>query len=292
MTTSLQVIISGLTTGAIFALIALSYNIIFGATGILNFPQGAFLMVGAVVGADLTGSRNWSVAPALIVTVVLAAALGIAEERVAVRPATSRGNTVGWVVATFGFAIVLQAGVALILGPSPRYFPSFVSQAPHKIGGAVYNMEQVMLIAVALVVGFALDQFYRRTRLGWALTAISHDQEAAAMRGIPVHRLAVAVFGAGAALAALTGFLAGPLIGADPSMGFSYTLSGFVAAALGGIPDLRGAVVGGFLLGLIQAEVVQQFGVQYQSTVVFGVLIAVLMVRPRGLFGKTATRIV
>jgi branched-subunit amino acid ABC-type transport system permease component len=293
MGSTLQVVISGLTSGAIYALVALSYNVIFGASGVLNFAQGALLMTGSVTGAMLLGDYGWPVPAALLIAIAVGAALGAVEELVAVRPATSKGaSAIGWVVATLGFAIVLQAAFAILFGADARAFPTLFDESPWRIAGAVFTAQQVMLVVVALAVGIALHQFYKRTRVGWALTAIAHDREAAAMRGIPVDRLALAAFAAGGGLAAMTGFLAGPLIGASPSMGFTYALSGFVAAAAGGIPDVRGAVVGGFALGLMEAVGVDIFGAGYRDVVVFGVLIVVLMVRPHGLFGRGAVRTV
>lgn len=292
MATVLQVAFSGLTSGAIYGLVALSYNVIFGASGILNFAQGALLMAGTMVGAGLYGDHNWPVALALIITIALGAVFSAVEERIAVRPATQRGHAIGWVVATLGFAVIMQAGFSIVMGPDAKPFPSFVSDSPHKVAGAIYNFQQVMLVSTAIGVGVVLYVFYRRTRVGWALTAIAQDQEAATMRGIPVGRLAVLGFALGGAIAAGTGFIAAPAIGASPVLGFTYALSGFVAAAVGGIPDIRGAVLGGFVLGLIEAAGVKWFGADYRNLVVFGVLIAVLTVKPNGLFGRGQVRAV
>jgi branched-chain amino acid transport system permease protein len=290
---TLQVVIAGLASGAIYALIALSFNVIFGTTGVLNFAQGKLLMIGTMVGAGLYGQHHWPVVIALVAAVGVGAAAAAVEYRVAVRPALRRSQgAIGWVVATLGFAVVLQAGFSIVMGPDSRPFPAIVSEAPHHIGNAVFNYQQVMLVVVALAVGAALDQFYRRTRVGWALRAIAHDREAAAMRGIPVERLALFSFALGGGLCAMTGFLAAPLIGASPTLGFGFALSGFVAAALGGIPDIRGAVVGGFAVGLITAVGMQWFGAQYSNLVLFGILITVLLLRPHGLFGRTAARTV
>jgi branched-chain amino acid transport system permease protein len=292
METVIQVALSGLTTGAIYAVIGVSYNIIFGAAGILNFPQGAFMMSGAMMAAWLYDEHGWSPVLALIVAMLVGALLGAIEERIAVRPATSKGHAIGWVVATFGFAIVLQAGYALALGPDTRIVKPIVSNSPHHIGGAVFSYQQLLIIGVAVVVGVALHQFYRRTRIGWALTAIAKDPEAAAIWGFPFNTIGLAAFAFSAALAGMIGFFAAPLTGADPSMGFSYTLSGFVAATVGGIPNIGGAVIGGFALGLLDAIVVHQFGAPYQNAFVFGVLAVVLMTRPNGLFGRSAARVV
>jgi branched-chain amino acid transport system permease protein len=290
---TLQTLYAGLTTGAIYALVALSYNVIFGASGVLNFAQGGLLMVGAMTGAYLYGQHGWPVGVALLIAVAVGSVTAAIEEKVAVRPALSRGQgAIGWVVATLGFSVVLQAGVSIWLGPDSRPFPAIVSQTPHHLGGAVFTDEQLLLVLTALAVGFILDRFYRRTRVGWALTAISHDQEAAAMRGIPVARLSLAAFALGGALAALTGFLAAPLVGASPTQGFGFALSGFVAAAAGGIPDLRGAVIGGFLVGIVEAAGVTWIGPEYSNVMVFGLLLVVLAVRPQGLFGRRAVRLV
>ena len=289
----LQTLFAGLTSGAIYALVALSYNVIFGASGVLNFAQGGLLMVGAMMGAYLFGQHGWPVGAALVVAVAMGAVVAAIEERIAVRPALSRGQSaIGWVVATLGFSVVLQAGFSIVLGPDSRPFPPIVSESPHHYGGAVFNDQQVLLVGAALAVGFILDRFYRRTRVGWALTAISHDQEAAAIRGIPVAMLSLAAFALGGALAALTGFLAGPLVGASPTQGFGFALTGFVAAAAGGIPDLRGAVIGGFGVGIIEAAGVRWIGPEYSNVMVFGLLLVVLAVRPQGLFGKRAVRLV
>ena len=289
---TIQVIISGLTAGAIYGLVALSYNVIYAASGILNFAQGTLLMSGTMIGAWLFGEKGWPVLPVLGLALLIGAGFAVVEERIAVRPAIERGDAIGWVVATLGFAVIMEALFAIVLGPDTRPFPSFISDAPHDIAGAVYSFQQVALIVVALAVGFLLHAFYTRTRMGWALTAISQDHEAAVMRGIPVRRLVVLAFALGGAIAAGTGFLAAPIIGASPTLGFSYALAGFVAAALGGIPDLRGAVIGGFALGLIEALGVKWFGAEYKDIVVFGVLIAVLAIKPTGLFSRGAVRTV
>lgn len=293
MQTVLQIIIAGLTAGAIYALIALSFNVIYGATGILNFAQGDLVMVGTMVGAGLYGQTGWPVVPALLAVVALGAVLGALEERIAVRPARKRGSSaLGWIVATLGFAIVLRAAVSVIMGPDSRPFPDIVKGAPHHIGGAVFNNEQILLVALAVVITVVLHQIYRRTRLGWALTAIAHDSEAAAIRGIPIARLSLLTFAVGGGLAAGTGFVAAPIIGAAPSIGFGYALSGFIAAAAGGIPDIRGALLGGMALGLIEALGTHYMGAGYQEVVVFAVLIVILAIRPAGLFGRTAVRTV
>src|SRR6266702_3765190 len=123
----LQTSFAGLTSGAIYALVALSYNVIFGASGVLNFAQGALLMVGTMVGAGLYGQRHWPLVAALVVAVAFGAVFAALEERLAVRPALSRGQSaIGWVVATLGFAIVLQAGFSIVMGPDARPFPSIV----------------------------------------------------------------------------------------------------------------------------------------------------------------------
>lgn len=287
----LQIVIVGLTSGALYTLVALSYNIIFATTGILNFAQGQLLMAGTMVGVWLYSDQEWPLLLALVATMAAGAALAVVEERVAIRPALKHGHgAMGWVLATLGFGIVLQSGFSLLMGPTARAFPRIVDESPHKIAGAVWNNQQLLLVVTALIAGVALFVFYNRTLLGRALGAIAQDSEAAAIRGIPVAPMAAMSFAISGALVGATGFLAAPILGASPSLGFDLALKGFIAAALGGIPHIKGAVFGGFMLGLIEALGADWIGPGYRTTVVFVVLILILSIRPAGVFGRMAVR--
>lgn len=287
----LQIVIVGLTSGALYALVAMSYNIIFATTGILNFAQGQLLMAGTMVGVWLYSDQQWPLFVALLATMAAGAVLAVVEDRLAIRPALKHGHgAMGWVLATLGFGIVLQSGFSLLMGPTARAFPRIIDESPHRIAGAVWNKQQLLLVVTALVVGVALFVFYNRTLIGRALGAIAQDPEAAQIRGIPVVSMASMSFAISGALIAATGFLAAPIIGAAPSIGFDLGLKGFIAAALGGIPHIKGAVFGGFVLGLIEALGADWIGPGYRTTVVFAVLIVILALKPAGVFGRLAVR--
>ena len=232
-------------------------------------------------------------AAALVVAVLLGAVLGALEERVAVRPATARGHSAfGWVLSTLGFAILLRSGAALLLGPEIRAFPSILPRTHWVIGGVIITPTQVSLVVLAFVVAVGFQLFYDRTIVGRALGAVAQDPEAAALRGIPVKRLSLLSFAIGSGIAALTGFVAAPATSAFPTIGFTFGLKGFIAAAIGGIPEIRGALLGGLALGLIESFGVDLIGAGYRDLVVFAVLLAMLVVRPAGIFGRESIRAV
>lgn len=287
----LSLLVAGLTSGAIYALLAMGYNVIFATTGVLNFAHGELFMVGGMVGVWLFVDQGWPVVLAMVGAVLAAALLGAIEERVAVRPATSKGHSAfGWVLSTLGFAILLRSGAALLLGPEIRPFPSVFPKTRWRFGDVIVTPTQVSLVALAVVAAVGLHRFYTGSTTGRALGAIAQDPEAAALRGLPVARLSMLSFAIGSGLAALTGFFAGPITSAYPSIGFSFALKGFIAAAAGGIPEIRGALVGGLGLGVIEAFGVDLIGAGYRQVVVFAVLLAMLGLRPAGIFGRESVR--
>ncbi len=288
-----NLVLAGLASGAIYAMLAVGYNVIFATTGILNFAHGELFMLGAMLAAFFIVSWDWPVLLGLPVTMALAAVLGGAVERVAVRPATAKGRgAMGWVLSTLGVAIAIRAVVALLAGPDVRLVPPIVTDEPTFVGDVRIVPAQLWLVALALLITVGLDQLYRRTLLGKALSAVAQDSEASAMRGIAIGRLSTMSFAVGSAIAALTGYVSSPLTGAFPALGFVFALKGFIAAAVGGIPDIRGALVGGLILGVVEAFGVDLMGAGYRDLTVFAVLLAVLAVRPAGLFGRESVRAV
>jgi branched-chain amino acid transport system permease protein len=289
----LNLVVPGLTAGAIYALLAMGYNVIFATTGVLNFAHGEMFMVGTMIGVFFYASLDWPLIPALIATLAVAAIFGVLEERFAIRPATRKGHgAMGWVLSSLGVAIVLRSGFALVMGPDFRGFPDVFSGKPMDLGGVLVSQRQISLVVLALLVALILDRFYRKTMLGRALGAVAQDTEAASLRGLPVANLSAMSFAIGSALAALTGFFAAPIVGAFPTVGFAFALKGFVAAAVGGIPEIRGAIVGGLLLGLIESFGADLFGAGYRDAVVFATLLIILGLRPAGLFGRESVRAV
>lgn len=287
----LGLLVAGLTSGAVYALVAMSFSIIFATTGVLNFAQGELFMVGAMLCAVLIGDAGLPVALALVVTVAVTAALAVVEERLAVRPALKQGRgAMSWVLATLGFAIVLSALFALVFSPRIRQPPPILDNTP--MPGVMISLQQLSLIVAAVAVAGLLVLFYRRTLAGVAMRAVAQDAEAASMRSIPVSGLGAASFAVSGAVVGLTGFLSAPLFGAYPSMGFAIALQGFIAAAVGGITSIKGAFVGGIALGILEAYASSVIGAGYRTAILFAVLILVLAVRPAGLFGRLTARAV
>lgn len=283
----------GLAIGSVYAMIGLGLNVIFATTGILNVAHGDLFMMGTMVGFAVYVLLGWPLIPALLATVVITAIVAAIVERVAVRPAITSGQgAFGWVLSTLGAAITLTAAFTIIMGPDIRIFPAIFPSEQLIVAGVRLQPQHLGLILVALLVTVGLQAFYGRSLLGQALGAVAQDREAAAMRGIPVARLSLLAFMIGGGVAALAGFLVAPVIGAFAAVGFPFLLKGFIAAAVGGIPDLRGSLIGGWLIGLIEMYGVAIVGSGYRTPLVFAVLLIVLVVRPDGLFGRSTVRAV
>lgn len=288
-----ELLVSGLGVGAVYSLVAIGYNVIFATTGVLNFAQGEFFMLGTMVGVFLYVSLGLPVLVALAVTVVVVALIGALEEPLALRPAARSGEgAFGWVISTFGFSIILASGTALLMGAQIRPFPPVLDVGTFEVGGVVIDGYRMLIVAVALVIGALLHIFLQRTPTGQALGAIHQDREAAQLRGIPVGAMAILSFAIGTGIVGLTGFLVAPLITASASVGLLFGLKGFIAAALGGIPSIKGAVLGGLILGPAEVFGAHFAGGGFRNATVFAVLILVLAVRPAGIFGRDSVRAV
>lgn len=286
-------VLAGLGAGGIYVLLALGFNVTFATTRVLNFAHGEFLMLGTTVGFFFLAYFGWPVLPALALTILVAAVIGGLEERFAVRPATSKGlGATGWIISTLGVSILLRSGAALIMGAEPRVFPSFIPIQATSVFNVVLQPQELVITVVAVVATLLLALFYGRTAMGKALGAISQDTEAAALRGIPVGALSVVSFAIAGGLAALAGFLVAPLSGVYPTIGLLFTLKGFIASAVGGIPRIEGALAGGILIGLIEVFAADFVGTRYSNAAVFGLLLVILAVRPGGLLAPRNVRAV
>ncbi len=293
MSLGLTVIYQGLAVGSIYALVAMSYNVIFATTGVLNFAQGQLVMVGSMVGVVLFSSLRLNPLLAVLLTVVAGSLIGGLEERIAVRPAISKGgHALGWVLATLGVAIVLEAVFGLVLGSDIRPMPDFISPKPVFVLGVAVLPHRALLFAIAVGVAAVLTAFYRGTLIGRALRATEENRRAAALRGIPVDRLSMLSFAIGGGMAALTGFLAAPVTGAYPTVGVLFALKGFIAAVVGGIPDIRGALIGGLILGVLEQTAAYYIGPGYRLAATFAVLLIILAVLPGGIFTSRGVRAV
>lgn len=291
LTDAANIALGGLATGAIYALLAISYDIIFATTGILNFAQGDLMMVGAMLAAGFGAGLKWPLIGTILIVIAAGSLVGGLEERLAVRPATARGQgALGWAISTLGVSIILQAGFTLAMGGDVRAVPNLISGRPVWHTKVLVIPDNVVVIGASAAVAALFALFYARTYLGKALGAVEQDRYGATLRGMPVASYATLSFALGSAVAALTGFVAGPLTQASATMGISFALKGFIAAAMGGIPNIWGALIAGWALGLVEAFVGYGVGASYQIPVVFAILLAALAIRPHGFFGAGSLR--
>jgi branched-chain amino acid transport system permease protein len=297
----LQQIINGLVQGSVYALVALGYTMVYGILGLINFAHGEVVMVGAMLALSaLTAMIGWGLSPllALPLSLILAMAgcmlLGYGIERIAYRP-LRHAPRLAPLITAIGVSIVLQNLAMMIWGREYHAFPQLIANQSHHIAGAIINDIQIIIIIMALVIMLALMAVVHRTRLGRAMRAVAENQHAAQLMGVDVNRVISVTFMLGSALAAIAGLMVSVNYGlAHYYMGFLLGLKAFTAAVLGGIGNLRGAMLGGLLLGLIESlgagyigDLTGGFmGSQYQDVFAFFVLIAVLVFRPSGLLGE------
>jgi len=293
----LQQVINGLTIGSVYALIALGYTMVYGVLEMINFAHGDVYMVGSFLGllvlwlwGPTVGSAGAAVALVLSATLLGAmagcGALGVGIERIAYRPlrGTSR---LGPLIAALGVSLFIQNSMMLLVGTRPLPFPTLIPKRLYQFEGAVFTNLQVLILGTALVLLLLLDQFVRRTRWGKAMRAVAQDAEAAGFMGVEVNRVVMLTFLLGSVLAAGAGIMVGVYYGiVDFFMGYVAGLKAFTAAVLGRIGNLRGAMLGGLLLGLAESFGAGFIGAQWRDVIAFVVLIAVLVFRPGGLLGE------
>ncbi|WP_283745605.1 branched-chain amino acid ABC transporter permease [Sideroxydans sp. CL21] len=297
----LQQIVNGLVQGSVYALVALGYTMVYGILGLINFAHGEVVMIGAMIAMTvLQALLTAAMAPVLAVLLSLLTAmaacmvLGYGIERIAYRPLRNAPRLAPLITA-IGVSIVLQNVAMMIWGREYHSFPLPFNSASHQLAGAIVNDVQIAIVIVALLIMTALMWLVHRTRMGRAMRAVSENPAAAALMGVDINRVISVTFMLGSALAAVAGFMVSANYGiVHYYMGFMLGLKAFTAAVLGGIGNLRGAMLGGVLLGLIESlgagyigDITGGFlGSNYQDVFAFFVLIAVLILRPSGLLGE------
>jgi branched-chain amino acid transport system permease protein len=293
-----QQLVNGLTLGAVYALIALGYSMVYGILQLLNFAHGDVYMIGAFVGygvltvlAPKSGLLLpvWAIIPAmLLAAMLLSGLLGVLIEWFAYRPLRNAPR-IAPLISALGMSFFLQNAVLLTLSASFRTVRTEVLLPPRlgiNLGPARISAVRILVIVTAIVLMVALDYLVRRTRLGRAMRAVAIDREAAAMMGVDVDRVIVMTFFIGSALAGAAGVLIGlAFTQVWHLMGFTAGLKGFTAAVVGGIGNIPGAMLGGLLLGLTESLAVGFISPTYKDLIAFVVLVLVLLVRPTGLLG-------
>jgi len=290
MTELLQQLINALALGAIYALIALGYTMVYGVLRFINFAHSDVFMVGAFAGYFLArplGSGSvLSGVLVLLGAMVICALLGVIIEKLAYRPLRGR-STLTVLITAIGVSLLLQNLGQHVFGANPRSFPALFPVHQFHLGELVVSSAQLMVFAVAIVLLFLLRHIVLHTRTGIAMRALSFNPVAASLVGVNNDRVISFTFALGSALAAAGGILyASNYPSIDPLMGTLPGMKAFVAAVLGGIGNIAGAAVGGLVLGLVETTVVALGGSTYRDAVAFAVLILILLLRPEGLLGR------
>jgi branched-chain amino acid transport system permease protein len=292
-----QLIWNGLFVGSFYALIALGYSMVYGIIKLLNFAHGDIYMLGAFIGFAVLSSFGGITASmsiisllfVLIISMLLSGAAGVAIERIAYRPLRNSPRLAVLITAV-GASFTLEYGVSAIAGPNPRVFPVRLGGNSFDFLGARLSVPQVILMAIAVVLMLGLNTYVQRTSRGRAMRAIALDPKGALLMGINVNAVITWTFFIGSALAGAAGVMAGAYYGKiDFLMGFIIGLKAFTAAVIGGIGNIKGAMLGGLLLGLLEAFGSQVFGGQWRDVFTFAVLILFLTLKPTGLLGERVT---
>ena len=298
----LQQAINGLSLGAMYSLLALGFTLVYGIAELINFAHFNVFMVGAMIsmlalsafglvgqGTVLTGVPLIGVlAAAMAAAMLVCGSIGVLMERTLLRPLRQVKGPAA-MITTIGVSYVLFNVVLLTLGSDAKNFPNPLPPVAWQIGGAVLRMKEVLIWAVALILMGGLTYFVRYTRLGKAMRATAQDPEAARMMGVEVDRVVMTAFFLGSALAGASGMIFGLYYNlAKVDIGFAAGLRAFTAAVLGGIGNVPGAMLGGVLIGLIEAASAQLVGTAWSDVIIFGLLVVVLTVQPSGLLGRLA----
>jgi branched-chain amino acid transport system permease protein len=297
----IQQIINGLTLGAVYAVVALGYTMVYGIIQLINFAHGEVVMVGAMVAFTVISLLAGSGLPPIVIVLIATGCaipvcmlLGYTMERIAYRPLRGAPRLAPLITA-IGISIILQHVAMMIWSRNPLAFPQIVKTQSYYIGGAIITNVQIVIIVMCVLLMTGLALLVYRTRLGTAMRATAQNPHVAGLMGVDVNRIISATFIIGAVLAAMAGVMVGSYYGiAHYTMGEILGLKAFCAAVLGGIGNLPGAMVGGIVLGLVEALGAgyigdftnNVFGSNYQDVFAFIVLILVLVFRPSGLLGE------
>ena len=288
-----QQLVNGVFLGSIYALFAVGYTLVFGVLDILNLAHQAVFMLSAFVALALVGEAHLPLAAAMPIAIVFGGVLGLVLERVAFRPLRGRaGSNISGLISSLAMATIFEAIALQLFGPDISRFPfGVLPERTLSVGSASVPALQLAIVATAVVLMAALTLLLSRTRLGRQIRAVAESPRAARVLGVDVDRVIAAAFFLSSALGGAAGVLFGLAFNSiSPDVGRGIELKGLSVIILGGMGSIAGAVAAGFALGLIEVFVVAGIGSSYRDAVSFAVLFLVLLVRPRGLFGRAAAR--
>ncbi len=292
-----QIIWDGLFVGSFYALIALGYSMVYGIIKLLNFAHGDIYMLGAFIGFIMLTSMGGlpgalSIGALLVVllaSMALTGGAGVLIERFAYRP-LRKAPRLAVLITAVGVSFSLQYGVSAIMGPNPRSYPVRLEGDVFDMLGARISLPQVLLMAIAAILMISLNTYIQKTSTGRAMRSISLDMKGSLLMGINVNSVITRTFFIGSALAGAAGVMSGAYYGKiDFMMGFLIGLKAFTAAVIGGIGNIQGAMLGGLVLGLLEAFGASVFGGEWRDVFSFVVLILFLTLRPTGILGERVT---
>ena len=276
-------LISGLGLGSMYGLMALGFYITYAVSATVNFAQGSSMMLGAVLTYTFSQTLGWPWPLALMAALALCALYGMLVEFVAVRPFARRGSN-AWLMSTVALGIVLDNLVMFAFGKEPRSLPSALAVTPIQLGDIGLGVYPLQLLIP--VVGLALHRVARRTRWGVALLAVEQNRDAARLMGIPVGTVVLVAFALSTLFAGVAGALVAPLFNVHSDMGTLFGLKAFAVAILGGITSAWGVMLAGLVFGVGEALITATLGSSYTQIIMFSLVIAVLALRPNGMFGR------
>ncbi|HUI92005.1 MAG TPA: branched-chain amino acid ABC transporter permease [Chitinivibrionales bacterium] len=277
--------LNALQLGSIYALIALGYTMVYGVLRLINFAHGDIFMIGSYLALFLAVYFHLPFVAIVPLTFAAIAFLGVSIEKLAYRPLRSAPR-VSAVITALSVGIFLETITLAVAGPEPRKFPELAGYHLYKAGAFAASNVQLLIISASLLLMAALEMFVAKTRTGMAMRALSWDKFHAPLLGINIDRIISYTFAIGTGLASVAGIFVGlayPII--DPYMGIMVGWKAFVSAVIGGIGSIKGAVAGGFLLGIVEIISASILPSSYKDMIVFGLLLLILLIRPSGLFG-------
>lgn len=282
----LQQIINGLALGSVYALLAIGYTMVYGIIKLINFAHGDIYMIGAFAGFYASANLGLSLVPTLLVSMVAAALLGVIIEKIAYKPLRNSPR-IALLITAIGMSLLLEHGMRFLVGPNPKPFPDLFPVGTVDIGPLHINGKILLMLGVSAILVLLLQYIIYKTKVGKAMRAASQDMEAASLMGINVNTVISLTFAIGSALAGIAGVLVAityPTI--DPYMGMMPGLKAFVAAVLGGIGSIPGALLGGILMGSIETLTKAYISTSLSDAIAFSLLIIILLVKPTGLLGE------
>lgn len=284
----IQQLINGVSLGSIYALIALGYTMVYGILSLINFAHGDIYMIGAFVGYALTTFLGLGFLPSLILAMIACSILGMIIEKIAYKP-MRKSSKIAILITAISVSLFLQYIMVYFVGPETRTFPNVLESKQITLfdGNVILYSKNIYILAITVILMIALQYVVRKTKVGKAMRAVALDKDAAELMGINVNKIISYTFAMGSALAGAAGVLVGVYYNTiNPLMGSGPGLKAFVAAVLGGIGLIPGAVFGGFFLGITETIVSAFGGSVYKDAVAFAILIIILLVKPTGLLGK------